>query len=124
MTLVAPRALYLSPSASHPRDYGNRNRVWQTASFLKGLGFEIHFLLYPMESDWSRSIPPSAAEMRKCWSSFSVIPPSRPMHGKAAGRYHEIDEWWDPHIGDYLAWLFAREYYDVFFVNYTFLSKA
>jgi glycosyltransferase involved in cell wall biosynthesis len=124
VTLIVSRALYLSPSASHPRDYGNRNRVWQTASFLKRRGFEIHFLLYPMEADWSRSIPNSADEMRKAWTSFSVIPPSKALHGKSAGRHHELDEWWDPQIGNYLTWLFARQHFDVFYVNYAFLSKA
>jgi glycosyltransferase involved in cell wall biosynthesis len=124
MRLTAARALYLSPSASHPRDYGNRNRVWQTTQFLQQLGFEIHFLLYPMENDWSRSIPRSADEMRKCWTNFAVIPPSKVLHKQAAGQHHEVDEWWDPQIGHHLSWLFARQHYDLFFVNYTFLSKA
>jgi glycosyltransferase involved in cell wall biosynthesis len=124
VTPTLSRALFLSPSASHPRDYGNRNRVWQTASYLKRIGFEVHFLLYPIESDWSRAIPASADAMRKSWSSFSIIPPSKPLHRPAVGRYHEIDEWWDPRIGEYLAWLFARQHFDLFFVNYTFLSKA
>ncbi|HEY3776699.1 MAG TPA: glycosyltransferase [Rhizomicrobium sp.] len=122
--LGSRKALVLSPSATHPRDYGNRNRVFQTTSFLKEQGFEIHFLLYPFESDWVSEIPPSALEMRRSWDSFTVLPPSRPLHSRAAGSHHEIDEWWDPQIGSYLEWLLAREWFDVFLVNYTFFSKA
>ena len=118
------KALILSPSASHPQDHGNRNRVFQTTSFLKDSGYEIHFLLYPFESDWVNEVPESAAEMRKAWASFTALPPSRPLHMPAAGEHHLIDEWWDPQIGTYLEWLFAREWFDVFVVNYTFFSKA
>jgi len=118
------KALVLSPSASHPQDYGNRNRVFQTTSFLKDAGYEVHFLLYPFESDWESEVPEAAAEMRKAWTSFTVLPPSRPLHMPASGEHHLIDEWWDPQIGTYLEWLFAREWFDVFVVNYTFFSKA
>src|SRR5690242_1613017 len=118
------KALILSPSASHPQDHGNRNRVFQTTSFLKVSGYEIHFLLSPFESDWVNEVPESAAEMRKAWASFTARPPSRPLHMPAAGEHHLIDEWWDPQIGTYLEWLFAREWFDVFVVNYTFFSKA
>lgn len=118
------KALILSPSASHPQDHGNRNRVFQTTSLLKDAGYEIHFLLYPFESDWVNEVPESADEMRRTWTSFTVLPPTRPLHMPAAGEHHLIDEWWDAQIGTYLEWLFAREWFDVFVVNYTFFSKA
>ncbi|HVB15528.1 MAG TPA: glycosyltransferase [Stellaceae bacterium] len=118
------RALVVSPSASHPRDYGNRNRVWQTTSFLKRLGYDITFVLYPLETDWARGIPPSYADMKEAWSDVIVIPPSMPLHQRARGAHHEIDEWWDPEIGHYLSWLFQRQFFDVIFVNYSYLSRA
>jgi glycosyltransferase involved in cell wall biosynthesis len=120
----ARKALVLSPSASHPQDYGNRNRVFQTTSWLKDAGFAVHFVLYPYESDWVNGVPQSAADMRAAWESFTVIPPSLTLHAPPQGEYHEIDEWWDPQIGQWLEWLFAREAFDVFVVNYTFFSKA
>lgn len=118
------RALVLSPSASHPQDYGNRNRVWQVTGFLKEQGYSIDFLLYPFEADWMNAIPAGADEMRRAWDSFWVVPPTIPLHRQAQGAYHHIDEWWDDAIGNFLAWLFSRRSYDVFVVNYTFLSKA
>ena len=118
------KALVLSSIASHPQDYGNRNRILQMTRFFKELGYEIHFLFYPIEPDWSRAIPPSAREMIAEWDSFTIIPPSRPLHQPAAAEYHEIDEWWDPLIGHYLDWIFKREFYDVMLVNYTYFSKA
>ncbi len=122
--LPARKVLVLSPSASHPQDYGNRNRVFETTSKFKQMGYEVHFILYPFESDWVNDVPESAADMRKEWASFTVIPPSMPLHMPAADTHHLIDEWWDSQIGHYLEWLFAREYFDVFVVNYTFFSRA
>jgi hypothetical protein len=118
------RALVLSPSASHPQDYGNRNRVWQITSFLKQSGYAVDFLLYPFEAEWSEGIPAEAEDMRRAWDAFWIVPPSIPLHARAKGDYHQIDEWWDEAIGRFLSWLFARRTYDLFVVNYTFLSKA
>src|SRR2546423_394333 len=118
------KALILSPTASHPQDHGNRNRVFRTTSFLKEVGYDIHFLLYPMERDWENELPESSARMRSAWTSFAIVPPSRALHQLAAGEHHLIDEWWDPQIESHLKWLFAREWFDLFVVNYTFFSKA
>jgi glycosyltransferase involved in cell wall biosynthesis len=122
--LAARKALVLSPTASHPQDYGNRNRVLEMTSFFKRSGYEIHFLLYPMEPDWAHAFPKSAKDMSQAWDSFTIVPPSKVLHQPSVGTYHEIDEWWDPQIGHYLDWLFKRQSFDVFLVNYAFLSKA
>jgi len=118
------KALILSPTASHPQDHGNRNRVFHTTSYLKDAGYDIHFILYPMEKDWENELPESSAKMTSAWTSFAIVPPSRPLHQLAAGEHHSIDEWWDPQIESHLKWLFAREWFDLFVVNYTFFSKA
>jgi glycosyltransferase involved in cell wall biosynthesis len=121
---AARKALVLSPTASHPQDYGNRNRVYQTTAFLKQQGYEIHFLLYPVEPDWRKGVPQSARAMRTEWESFAIVPTTRPVQPPAVAEYHLIDEWWDPSIEEYLKWLFDHEFFDVFVVNYAFLSKA
>jgi len=121
-----PRALVLSPAASHPQDYGNRNRVWQTTNFIKGLGYSVDLILYPVEAEWNECIPPDVKDMQAAWDTFWIVPPSpgHKFHSRAEGEYHEIDEWWDEAIGNYLRWIFSRRAYDLFLVNYTFLSKA
>ncbi|HLY04350.1 MAG TPA: glycosyltransferase [Rhizomicrobium sp.] len=118
------KALILSPTASHPQDYGNRNRVYQTTAFLKRQGHEIHFVLYPVEPDWRKGVPASARAMRTEWDSFTVVPTTGAVQPPAVAEYHLIDEWWDPSIEAYLKWLFEHEFFDVFVVNYAFLSKA
>lgn len=124
--ITPPRALILSPSATHPQDYGNRNRVWQVTKFFRDQGYAVDFLFYPIEGEWNDHIPPEAEDMSEAWDGFWVVPPSAgyKFHQPAAGYYHEVDEWWDDALGNFLQWLFARRTYDVFVVNYTFLSKA
>jgi hypothetical protein len=126
MTAGVPRrsALILSTTPPIPRDYGNRNRVFQTTAFFRRLQFSVSFLLYPFDNDWATALPDYYKELVESFDYFATIPNSRPLHQPARGYHHEIDEWWDDNIGQYLAWLFKRKRFDVFLVNYTFLSKA
>ncbi|MGO9743343.1 MAG: glycosyltransferase [Roseiarcus sp.] len=116
--------LIVSPTPPIPRDYGNRNRVYQTVTFFKSRGFDVSFMLYPSDEDWGRNIPPYYTELVDLFEYFTVIPNSRRMHQKAQGFHHTIDEWWDPNIGSQLEWLFNRKFFDILFVNYTFFSAA
>ncbi len=117
-------ALVISTTPPIPREYGNRNRVFQTIEFLKQAGFTISFLLYPFDEDWAAGIPAYYRELVDQFEYFSVVPNSKPLHKAAAGYHHTIDEWWDDNIGDQLSWLFKRKRYDILFVNYTFFSRA
>lgn len=116
--------LVLSPTPTAPTDQGNRKRIHAICTELKRHGARVHFLHYPHE--WWFSFAPMdlADEMRRQWDSFHLVPTTRPLHTRAAGDDHTIDEWWDPAIGDYLKWLFERQHFDAFIVNYTYLSKA
>jgi Glycosyl transferases group 1 len=114
----------LSTTPPIPRDYGNRNRVFQTLSFFRRQGFAVSFLLYPFDREWASEIPQYYHQLVSIFDYFAVIPNSRPLHQPARGYHHEIDEWWDDNITQYLNWLFARQRFDAFLVNYTFLSKA
>jgi len=126
MTADVPRrsVLILSTTPPIPRDYGNRNRVFQTMTFFRRLEFSVSFLLYPFDNDWATALPDYHKELVDSFDYFATIPNSRPLHQPARGYHHEIDEWWDDNIGQYLVWLFRRKRFDVFLVNYTFLSKA
>ena len=119
-----PTALVLSPTPPVPADYGNRNRVRQTYDFLAGRGFEVSFLLYPMDGDWEKEIPGYYKCLQSMFFYFDVVGNSRPLHSLAARYHHDIDEWWDENIAVELEWLFRRKRFDIFLVNYPFLSRG
>ena len=116
--------LVLSTTPPIPREYGNRNRVHQTISFFLGMGFDVSFLLYPIDREWVDSVPGYCRQLIDMFDYFAAIPNSKKLHQNAVGYHHEIDEWWDENIAQHLIWLFQRKRFDVFLVNYTFLAKA
>lgn len=119
------RVLVVSPTPTVPLDFGNRRRIHHVCRALHDLGAEIHLLHYPAESDWREGLPFEAQRaMQAQWASYTLVPPTRPLHPPAEGLDHRIDEWWDPAIGTTLDWLFARERFDVCIVNYAWLSRA
>lgn len=115
----------LSPTPSHPQNYGNRKRVHALCTALRQRGARIHFLLYPLEHDWGVAIPePALAAMRDAWDEFYIIPPSVPIMPASIGLDHTIDEWWDPSLGHFLSWYCARRPLDALLVNYVYLSRG
>lgn len=123
--LSSLRFLIVSPTPTWPLDHGNRKRVHQIGSMLKERGHEVHFLHYPSEFDWGDYLPHDALRMMQSqWDTVHVVAPTKPMHTAATGDHHEIDEWWDPAIGNYLDWLFRLDRFDAVIVNYVWLSRA
>ena len=118
------KALVLTTTPPFPRDYGNRNRVFQLIERLKGLGYRISLVLYPFDEEWERSVPNYYRKLVEEFEYFCVVPATRKLHQAAAGRHHTIDEWWDLNIGTTLEWLCRRIPFDVMVVNYAFLSRA
>jgi len=116
--------LILSTTPPIPRDYGHRNRVFQTLTFFRRINYAVSFLLYPFDREWATAVPPCYAELVESFDYFALVPNSKALHQPAHGYHHEIDEWWDDNIGQHLSWLFARRRFDAFLVNYTFMSKA
>src|SRR5215469_11149977 len=122
---VGLKVLVLSPTPTHPLDMGHRRRIYFVCRRIKELGGEVHFLHYPSEDRWAVALP--LAEQRRMiadWDGYYVAPVTRPLHAPALQADHAIDEWWDPGIGDMLNWLFRVQTFDVFIVNYVWLSKA
>ena len=78
------RALVLSTTPPFPRDYGNRNRVFQFLKFLRENGYKITFVLYPFDEDWSKSIPPSYKDLVEYFEYFCIVPNTRELHQRAA----------------------------------------
>lgn len=116
----------LSPTPTHPQDYGNRKRVHAVCSRLQAEGALVHFVHYACEVEWGHRYPVVAQRaMVAAWESYTQVVPTRPVHmPPARGPDHEPDEWWDPAIGDTLGWLFARVQADLFLINYAWLAKA
>jgi glycosyltransferase involved in cell wall biosynthesis len=124
VTAARRSVLILSTTPPLPRDYGNRNRVHQTVSMLRRMGFSVSFLLYPIDRDWAEEVPGYHRQLADSFDYFAIVPNSRELHQNARGYHHGIDEWWDDNIAQQLIWLFQRKRFDVLFVNYTFLAKA
>ena len=123
--LTGAKILVVSPTPTAPRNFGNRKRVHQVCSWLTEAGAEVDFVHYATEGDWRGSIPSGAfREMSQQWNTYHNVAPSIPLHASPRGEIHEIDEWWDPSLGNYLEWLFSNNDYDALLVNYTWLSKA
>jgi hypothetical protein len=57
VTVAARSVLVLSTTPPFPREYGNRNRVHQTVSFFRRMGFTVSFLLYPIDREWADDLP-------------------------------------------------------------------
>jgi len=124
VTAAQRSVLILSTTPPLPRDYGNRNRVDQTVSLFRRMGFAVSFLLYPIDRDWAEEVPGYYRQLVESFDFFAVVPNSRKLHQNARGYHHGLDEWWDDNIAQQLTWLFQRKRFDVLFVNYTFLAKA
>lgn len=120
------RVLVLSPVPTWPVTLGNRNRIVQVNRALQREGAHVALLHYPSDEEWRTSLPrAAAAAMAQQWDEVFHVPVTRPLHTRpAAGEDHDIDEWWDPSIGQMLDWLFKVGRYDALLVNYTWLSKA
>jgi hypothetical protein len=122
---LGARVAVLSPTPTHPQDFGNRKRVFRICSRYAQEGARITFIHYPAELEWREQIPFRAERtMRETWPQYHTISPTRLLHVDPAGNYHSIDEWWDVAIGQFLTWLFSVESFDIFIVNYSWLSKA
>lgn len=124
VTAVQRSVLVLSTTPPLPRDYGNRNRVHQTVSLFRRMGFAVSFLLYPIDRDWAEEVPGYYRQLVDSFDYFAVVPNSRKLHQNARGYHHAIDDWWDDNIAQQLTWLFRRKKFDILFVNYTFLGRA
>jgi glycosyltransferase involved in cell wall biosynthesis len=115
----------LAPTFTHPQDYGNRKRLFAVCDALTRAGANIHLLHYASELNWRASVDTDALrDASQRWTSVFTIPPARSPHAAPGGTHHEIDEWWDPIIGEHVAWAARTCSFDVLIVMYPYLSKA
>lgn len=115
--------LVVSPTPTHPQDHGNRKRIFELCSELKGQGAKIHFVHYASEHDWRHDRPARYENaMIAAWDSYQMIAPSRPLHEAARDGDHRIDEWSDPALSSYIRWTCSVRAYDIVLVEYTWMS--
>lgn len=116
--------LVVAPTPTFPPDLGGRRGIVSLHDRLRHYG-RIHFVLYGAEGEWREGFDEVAYDgMRQQWDSFHLIAPTRWLHTDAQGEDHDVDEWWDPAVGDYLTWRFQRSQFHALIVHYTWLSKA
>lgn len=124
VSLLGADILVLSPTPTAPTDQGNRKRIYAVCRELQRRGARIHFVFYPQEW-WFDYLPDDLVrEMASQWDSFHLLPATRHTYTRPEGDDYKIDEWWDDSIRDYLQWLFKRNRFDAFIVNYAYMSKA
>lgn len=117
--------LVVSPTPTHPQDYGNRKRIFRICKMLQDAGAKIHFVHYPAEAEWRQKLPARAqAEMTAAWDGYYLVPPTGELHAAPVGSHHMIDEWSDPQLENTVQWLSQKIRPNVAIVNYSWLSRT
>lgn len=115
----------VSPTPTHPHDFGNRKRIFHIADDFKRRGWRVHLVLFPLEADWRSDFPADAYDaMREAWDEVHIVTPTLGYHHRPKGDDHTIDEWWDPALEHFLQWYLKTRRFDAVLVNYLYLSKA
>jgi hypothetical protein len=115
----------VSPTPTHPIDFGNRKRIHRMAAELKRAGFRVHFILFALEQDWREDFPEeSYLAMKEEWDEFHVVRSVSPYHKSSEGEDHKLDEWWDDALEKFLWWYLRSRPVDAVIVNYVYLSRA
>jgi hypothetical protein len=115
---MAKHCLIVSPIPSHPQFQGNSARIFRFGRSLQALGYQVHFLYYPLEglSDEQRR------QMSETWDYFYALPCDLPNTERTLEDYYGIDDWYDPRAGELAARLHRRWNYQAVLVNYVWFS--
>lgn len=116
---MTKHCLIASPIPSHPQFQGNSARIFRFGRCLQALGYQVHFLYYPLEG----LTPAQRNDMSACWDYFYSLPCDLPSGGEMSkDGYYGIDDWYDPRAGELAAKLHKRWQYDLVLVNYVWFS--
>ncbi|MEM8628263.1 MAG: hypothetical protein AAGF32_10045, partial [Pseudomonadota bacterium] len=79
----------LTPTPTHPKDYGNRKRLFHFCDSLRRRGADVSLILYPLEADWAWRFPREHLHaMRDEWTNVDVVIRSGPIHPPPAETDH------------------------------------
>jgi len=110
--------LIVSPIASHPQFQGNSARIFRFGRCLQAMGYQVHFLYYPMEG----LTEAQTRAMSETWDYFYSIPCKQTTDRMSFPGHFGIDDWCDPRIGELAARLHKRWNYRFVMVNYVWMS--
>lgn len=125
------KILVITPTPTHPRNAGNRARIFTMLSALRAAGHQVALIFVVMEDG-------DLAAMKREWVSFQVLPYRRPpvrrvklwydalMKIFGSGRVlpYMIDDWFDVSSISELDRLNAQIRPDAVIVEYAFMSRA
>ncbi len=125
------RLLIISPTPTHPRDAGNRARIFSLLAALKAAGHQIYFAFVKMETGDEEA-------MAITWDGFYTIPCDRPRDRlfkriaddcsrRVGSKFllpYGIDDWYAPGISLELEKIRRQVKPDAVIVEYAFLSRA
>ena len=115
--------LVVSPTPTHPQDHGNRKRIFELCSELKGQGAKIHFVHYASEHDWRHDRPTELGKRDDLGVGHLSADCPFPVPARGCrGGDHRIDEWADPALSSYIRWTCSIRAYDIVLVEYTWMS--
>jgi glycosyltransferase involved in cell wall biosynthesis len=114
------RCLVISPTPTHPRDAGNRQRIHALLTRLKGFGHSVDFAFVQREA-----VDDAALDaMRQAWDRLFLIPYDRGRERQSLGETFALDDWFSADVGDAIAGIANGADYDLVLVEYVFLSRA
>lgn len=110
--------LYYSPYQSHPASHGNRSTIQYFGKILREKGCTVHFALLGID----RYEPEDLRAMREAWDTLTILP--YPFQDNSyRGENIPFDEWYEPGLGEHIAYLCYRYDIDLLFCSYVFQSK-
>ena len=110
--------LYYSPYQSHPASHGNRSTIQYFGKIMREKGCTVHFALLGID----RYKPEDLRAMREAWDSLTILP--YPFQDNSyRGEDIPFDEWYEPGLGEHIAYLCYRYDIDLLFCSYVFQSK-
>ncbi len=113
------KILVISPTPSHPRDAGNRQRIYALLTALKDFGHSVHFAFIQRETVDAGQI----AAMDAAWDGLTLIAHDRAAEIRPVDGVQGLDDWFlDQSAAAFEA--LARQDFDVVIVAYVFFSRA